>query len=135
MPASLRVARTEPSSYVRAQRAAPAGLRSRLGEEPLGGVAIHITLRAVAEDLAERCGQILGVARRDAAHGLGHQRAIGVEAASAVHVEGVAPAMPPAWGGYCARPRPHPAREAGGTLSVVSACLLTVTNGIRVNYS
>ena len=41
----------------------------------LGGVAIHITLRAVAEDLAERCRQILDGARGDTAHGLGHQRA------------------------------------------------------------
>ena len=49
-----------------------------LGEEPLGGHAIHIPLRAVAEDLAERCGQVVRIARGDAAHGLGHQRAVGI---------------------------------------------------------
>ena len=51
------------------------GACSHLGNEPLGGHAIYITLRAVAEDLAERCRHILGGTRRDAAHGLGHQRA------------------------------------------------------------
>ena len=49
-----------------------------LGEEPLGGHAVDEALRAVAEDLAERCRQILGITRRDAAHGLCHQHAVGV---------------------------------------------------------
>lgn len=49
-----------------------------LGGEALGGGAIDVTLRAVAQDLRQGRGEVVDVMRREAVLGLGHQGAIAV---------------------------------------------------------